>query len=59
MAGSLICAPLQNNRELRRRARRGSVTRRLGGFIIHKVLLLDRFRRGIGRYRATLEENEY
>lgn len=28
MAGSLICAPLQNNRELHRRARRGSVTRR-------------------------------
>lgn len=28
MAGSLICAPLQNNRELRRRAWRGSVTRR-------------------------------
>lgn len=26
MAGSLICAPLQNNRELRER--RGSVTRR-------------------------------
>jgi len=57
MAGSLICAPLQNNRELRRRAR-GVEAWPVEKFIIHKVLLLNRFL----QYRAlspTLEKNEY
>lgn len=47
MAGSLIYAPLQNNRELRRRARDVEAWP-VEKFIIHKVLLLDRFFLGIG-----------
>lgn len=57
MAGSLICAPLQNNRE-NCAGERGVEAWPVEKFIIHKVLLLDRFL----RYRAlspTLEKNEY
>lgn len=61
MAGSLICAPLQNNRELRRRARRGSVTPVVsaGLLFIRSYYWTD----SPPRYRAlsggALEKNEY